>query len=127
MALIAIDTVVDIPGHVVVLEIVGVVSAVASGALKDGVVVRIGMARRAHVVRIAVAGRELRVLRVIERGAGPGCRVVAVLARGREELLLRRVARIRSVVVVGLVAANAGGGQRRVIVEIGRASCRERV
>ena len=97
------------------LEIVGVVSTVATRALENGVVVRVCMARRAHVVRVAMARRERRVLRVIERRSRPGCRVVAALACRWEELLLRRVSRVRRVVVVGLVAANAGDGQGCVI------------
>ena len=89
MALVTIHAVVDIPSHVIVLEIVRVVSAMTAGALEYGIVVRVRVARGAHVVRITVARGELRVLRVIERGAGPGRGVVAVLARRREELLLR--------------------------------------
>lgn len=98
------------------LEIIGVVAAVASRALEDGVVVRIRMARGAHVVGIAVTGRELRVLPVIERGSGPSRCVVAGLARGREKLWLRRVSWIRCVVVILLVAPNAVRRQRRVVV-----------
>jgi hypothetical protein len=39
MTLVTVDTVVDIPGHVIVLEVLRVVAAMASGALEDGVVV----------------------------------------------------------------------------------------
>jgi len=116
MTLVTVDAVVDIPRHVVVLEILRVIAAMTSGALEDGVVVRIGVARRAHIAGIAVAGRERRVLRVVKGGAAPGCRVVAVLAGRWEELRLCRMARIRGVVVVRLVAPDAGRGQRRVIV-----------
>ncbi len=116
VALIAIDAVVDVPRNVVVLEIVGVIAAMASRALEDGVVVRIRMARGAHVIGVAVAGRELRVLSVIECGPRPRCRVVAGLAGRREELRLRRVPWIRRVVVVRLVAPNAGRRQRGVVV-----------
>jgi hypothetical protein len=63
-----------------------------------------------------MARREWRVLRVIKRGAGPCGRVVAVLARRREELRLRFVARIRRVVVVGLMAADTRRRQSRVVV-----------
>ena len=116
MALIAINTVVDIPADIRVVEIGRVIVAMATGALEDGVVVRINVARGAHVIRIAVSGRELRVLRVIKRGAGPRRGVVAGRARGREELRLRLVAGVRRVVVVRLVAADARDRQRRVIV-----------
>ncbi len=116
VALVTIGAVVDVPRHVVVLEVVGVVAAMASGALEDGVVVRAGVACRADTVRIAMGHRELRVLRMVERGPGPGSRVVARLARGREELRLCRVSGIRRVVVVGLMTADTSGGQRRVVV-----------
>jgi len=116
MALVTIDAVVDISRHVVVLEVIRVVAAVTSRALEDRVVIGIDVARRAHPASVAVTGRELGVLRMVERGAGPGCRVVAVLAGGGEELRLRRVAGVCGVVVVGLMAADAGRGQRRVVV-----------
>jgi len=116
MTLVTVDAVVDIPRHVVVLEIIRVIAAMTSGALEDGVVVRIGVAGRAHIAGIAMAGREWRVLGVVKGGAAPGCGVVAVLAGCRKELRLCRVAGIRGVVVVRLVAPDAGRGQRRVVV-----------
>ncbi len=73
------------------------------------------MARGADVVGVAVTCWELRVLRVIECRARPRSGVVAVLARGREELWLRRMARIRGVVVISLMTANASRRQSRVI------------
>ena len=115
MTLVTINAVVDIPSDVVMVEIVGVVSAMTTGALEYGIVVRVGMAGRAHVVRIPMAGRKRRVLGVVEVGAGPGRRVVAVLACRGEELLLRGVSRVRRIVVIGLVAANAGDWQSCVI------------
>jgi len=60
--------------------------------------------------------REPCVLRMIERGSRPRSRVVAVLARRWEKLRLGFVARIRAVVVVSLVAADALRGQRTVVV-----------
>lgn len=71
MALIAVDAVVDIPVHIVVVEVARVVVSVAARALKDRVVVRVDVAGRADVIRVTVAGREGRVLRVIEGSAGP--------------------------------------------------------
>ena len=53
---------------------------------------------------------ERRVLRVVKRSARPCCRVVAGLAGCREELRLCRVSRIRCVVVIRLMASNAGRG-----------------
>ena len=115
MTLVTVNAVVDVTGHVIVLEIVGVVPTVTTGALVNRVVIRVCMAGGAHVVRVAMARRKLRVLRVVEGGAGPGRGVVAVLACGWEELLLRRVSRVRRVVVVGLVAADAGDRQGCVV------------
>jgi len=116
VTLIAVDAVVDVSRHVLVLEIIRVVAAVAARALEHGVIVRVDVASRADVVGPTVVRRKLRVLRVIERGAGPCRCVVAGLARGREELRLRRMARVCRVVVVRLVAANARRRQGRVIV-----------
>ena len=41
---------------------------------------------------------------------------MAVLTGSREELRLRRVAGVGAVVVIGLMTADAGGRQRRVVV-----------
>ena len=116
VTLITVDAVVDVSRNVVVVEVVRVIVAVASRALEYRVVIGIDVAGRAHTVGIAVTGRELRVLRVIERCTSPRGRVVAGLARSREELRLRRMSRTGRVVVIGLMAANARGRQRRVIV-----------
>jgi len=115
VALITIDAVVDIPADLRVLEVVGVVAPMAGGALEDGVVIGVGVARRADAVGIAVVHRELRVLRVIERCACPGRGVVTGCTGRREELRLSRVAGVGRVVVVGLVAADAGDWQGCVI------------
>ena len=56
MTLIAGSAVVYIPAHVRVLEIVGVVVAVAPGALKDRKVAQSGMAGRANSASVAMAG-----------------------------------------------------------------------
>ena len=116
MALITIHAVVDVSGHVGVLEIGRIVPAVASRALKDCVIIRVGMTRGADAIGVAVRDREGRVLRVIEGGARPGGCVVAVLARVGEELRLGRVARIGGVVVVSLMASDAGGRKGGVVV-----------
>ena len=110
MALIAVNAVVHIPVYVRVLEVVGVVAAMAGRALEYRVVVRIRMARGTNAVGVAMVNRELRVLRVIERGTSPGGRGMAGRAGGREELRLRGVAGIRGVVVIGLMAADTGRG-----------------
>ena len=71
-----------------------------------------------------MVNRELCVLRVIERCARPGGRVVASRAGRREELRLRGVAGIRGVVVIGLMAANTGRGQRGVVaVDVAVGAC----
>lgn len=116
MTLVTVDAVVHIPRHIVVLEVLRVVAAMTAGALEDGVVIRICVARRAHVAGIAMAGGERRVLGMVKGGAAPGCGVVAVLAGRGEELRLCRVAGIRGVVVIRLVATDASRGQRRVVV-----------
>lgn len=74
------------------------------------------MARRTDIVRIAVTGRERGVLGVIKCRARPGSCVVTGLAGRREKLRLRRVSRIRRVVVIGLMTADTGRGQSRVVV-----------
>ena len=116
VALVAIHAVVNIPLDVVVVEIVRVPTAVATGALENRVVIRIDMAGRTHSIGVAMVDRELRVLRVIERRVQPVSSVMTVLARRREELRLRGMPRIRGVVVVSLVAADAGRRQVGVIV-----------
>ena len=73
------------------------------------------MAGGAYVVSASMARWEWRVLGVIECRSRPGSHGVASLARSREELLLRTVARVRGVVVIGLMAADACDGQSRVI------------
>ena len=110
MTLVTIDAVVDIPVNVRVAEILGVVAAMAGRALEHRIIIRVRVTRGANTVCVAMGDREPGVLRVIESGAGPcGC-VVAVLARRREELRLSRVTRIGGVVVIGLVATDAGRG-----------------
>ena len=120
VTLIAGRAVVHIPAHVRVLEIVGVVVAMAPGALKDRKIAQRGVALRANPAGVAMAGWELRVIRVRERRIGPGvfCRIVAVQARGGEELRIRAAAVERNAVgvVVGRMTADTGGWQRRVIV-----------
>lgn len=52
---------------------------------------------------------------MIKRRTRPCAGGVTGLARGREKLRLRGVARVRCVVVIGLVTADAGRRQRRVV------------
>lgn len=73
------------------------------------------MARLADTAGISVTRRELCVLAVIESRTGPSGRVVAVLARGGEELRLCRVARVCGILIIRLVAAVASRWQRGVI------------
>ena len=93
------------------MEVGGVPAPVAARALEHRVIARIGMARGADSVGVAVARREVGV---IESRPCPGRGRMARSARGREAR--RRVIRIRRAVVVGLVAAHARGWQRRVVV-----------
>ena len=115
MTLITVDAVVDVTRHPLVTEVGGVVAAMATGALEDRVVIGIYMARGTNIVRVSVIGRELRVLRVVECRTSPGSCVVAALAGGGEELRLRGMARIRAVVVIRLVTADAERWQSRVV------------
>jgi len=73
------------------------------------------MAGGADVVSASMAGLEWRVLGVIECRSRPGSRGVASLARSREELWLRLVARVRGVVVIRLMAADTRDRQSRVV------------
>ena len=124
MALVAVDAVVHIPIYIRVTEIVRVIAAMAGRALEYRIVVRIRMACGADAIGVAMVNRELRVLRVIERRPSPGGRGMASRAGGREELRLRGVAWIRSVVVIGLMAADTGRGQRGVVtVDVAVGAC----
>ena len=115
MALVAIHAVVNVSADALVI-LIGLALGVTVGALEDGIVVRIDMAGRTHAVGIPVIGGELRVLRVIESRVQPARRRMARLAGGWDELRLRRVSRVRGVVVIRLVATNAGRRQSGVVV-----------
>ena len=56
MALVTVNAVVHIPVHVVVLEIVRVIVAMAARALEDRVVPSVNVTRGALAVRVAVVG-----------------------------------------------------------------------
>ena len=130
MTLVTVDAVVDIPVNLRMREILCVVATVAIRALEHRIVVRVRVARGANTVGVAVGDREARVLRVIEGCSRPRGRVVAGLACSREELRLRRVTGVRRVVVIGLVASDAGRGQRSVVtvdVAVGALPRRNRV
>ena len=115
MTLVTVDAVIDVTRDVLVTEVSRIVPTMATGALEHCVVIRIDMARGTNVVGVAVTRWERRVLRVIERRPRPGTRVVAVLAGSREELRLRRMARVGAGVVIRLMAADTGSRQSRVI------------
>ena len=115
MTLVTIDAVVHVPRNSGMREVCRVVPAMAPSALEDGIVGGIRVARRAYALCVPVSDRELRILRVVERCTGPSRSVVAILARIGEELRLRGVARVRRVLIVGLVATVASRRQRRVI------------
>ena len=127
MALVAVHAVVHIPVDLRMAKVVRVISAMALRALEDRIIVRIRMARQAHTVRIAVRNREARVLRMNKRRRQPSrSRVTGRALRRWEERRLRRVSRIHRGVVRGLVAANAGQRQRRVVVVHVTAGARHR-
>ena len=121
MAVVAINAVVHIPVRVRVLEVGGVVIAVTARALEYRVVSTIGVARGAYAVCVAMTGGKLRVGGVRERRAGPVARAHTVAGSalcGREESgVLRRGMRwIGCVVVIGLMAVDAGVAVEAVVV-----------
>ena len=111
MTLVTIHAVVNVPAHIGVTESRSVVIAVAACALKHRVIVGIRMASRADPVRVAMIHREVRM---IERCSRPRRRCMAGGAGRREPG--GSVVRIGRAVVVALVATDAGGRQRRVVV-----------
>ena len=115
MALVAIHAVVDVSPDALVI-LIGLRLGVTVGALENGVIIGICVTRRAYAVRVAVVDWKLRVLCVVERRVLPVGRVVTVLTSRREKLRLGRVSRIRRLVVIGLMAANARGRQRLIVV-----------
>ena len=115
MALVAVHAVIDVSTNTLMVPI-GLALGVAVRALENRIVIRVRVARRTHPVGIAVTDRKRRILRVIERSVQPVRGAVTTLARRREELRLRRVSGIGRVLVVGLVATDAGRRQRREIV-----------
>lgn len=115
MALVTVNAVVDVTLHAGMVA-VGLRRRVTVRALKDRIVIRIDMARRANVVGVTVVRWKRRVLRMIERCARPGRGVMAVLARRWEELRLCRMARVRRVAVIGLMATDARRRQGGVVV-----------
>ena len=113
MAVVAINAVVHIPVHVRVLEVSGVVIAMAARALEYRVVSTIRVACGAYAVCIAMAGGKLRVGGMRERRAGPIDRAHAVagpaLCGWEESGVLRRGMRWTGrAVVIGLMAGDAG-------------------
>ena len=72
MALVAVDAVVHISRHLLVVEVGRVIPAMTSRALENRIVVGVDVAGGAHIIGAAVIGGESRVLRVIEAGPSPG-------------------------------------------------------
>lgn len=110
MTLITVDAVVDVTPNALVL-LVGIGLGVAVGTGKDGVIVRVRVAGRAYAIGAPVVHREIGV---IEVRRDPRRRVVAGGAGSREAR--GHMVRIRSAVVVGLMARIAVGRQRGVVV-----------
>lgn len=116
MALITVNAVVHVPTYVRVVEIGGVVVAMAARALEDRIVTPVDVARRADAVCVAVVHRESRVVRVRECRTSPGARGMAGLASRREELRLRGMRRVCSAVVIGLMTRDAEVAVQAVVV-----------
>jgi len=109
---VTVHAVVHIPVHIRVLEVVGVIAAMAARALELRIVSADNVASRALAVCVAMVDGELRVLRVIKSRPGPIARAHAVAgpARcGREENAIRRrgMRRVSGAVVIGLMARYA--------------------
>ena len=112
MALITRRATVHIPIYVRVLEVAGVVIAMAACALENGVIRSICMARGAYAVCVAMTRGELGVIAVRERPGCPVDRAYAVAGPalcGWEEIgVLRRGMRWTGrAVVIGQMAGNA--------------------
>jgi len=81
MALVTIHAVIDVPGHIGVMETGGVPAPMAVRTLENRIIVSINVAGRANAIRAAVVQREPRV---VEGCARPCGRSMAGLARGRK-------------------------------------------
>lgn len=142
MALVAVDAVVHVPADALVLRI-GICFRVAVGTGKYRVIIRIGVAGRAHTVCVPMVNREVGVIPVcrdprcgvMASGAGSrkSCRRVVGISRASVIGLVARVAvRRQGRVVVVDVATGAGNGhvrsrqreRRVVVIEAGRYPCR---
>ena len=121
MALITRRATVHIPIYVRVLEVAGVVIAMAARALEYRVVSTVNVARGAYVVCVAVTGGEPGVVAVWERRPGPVDRAHTMAGPalcGREESRIRRrgMRWIGRAVVIGLMAGNARIAVQAVVV-----------
>lgn len=110
MALIAVDAVVNVVAHALMLRI-GLALAMATRASKYGVVGGVGVASGTHAIRIAMVGWEPGV---IEGRSLPGSGGVTGLAGSRE--VRRRVIWIGRGLIVGLVTGIAIRRNRGVVV-----------
>jgi len=113
VALIAVHAVIDIPTYVRVMEIGRVAASMASCALKNGVVTRIGVAGRAHSIGAAVAHGPPSV---IERSSRPSRGGVAGCTSRREHRRRGRMDRTVRRQVIRFMAAVTVSWQRRVVV-----------
>ena len=110
MALVAVHAVVDIAADAPMIAI-GVRLGVAIRALEDGVGRRIGMTRRTDAIRIAMIHWEPRVVESRAQPTG-GC---VTGGTSRRESSRHVIWVVRSL-VIGLVTAEAIGGDCRVVV-----------
>lgn len=110
MALVTVRAVVDIPTHIGMIEIRGIIVAMTTGALEHGVVARIRVAGGTHAIGVAVVRREVRMVECRSRPGGGG---MARITSRREPS--RCVVWIGGPGVIRLVTAIAGRGQRCVV------------
>ena len=121
MACIAVDAVVDVSADAIMSR-VGCGSSMASGAAKDGVIRRIGVARSADSICVTVIEREERMVAGRKRSWKPCRRCVARGAGGRPAS--RYVIWICSSCEIGLVARVAiSGSAREDIIDVALIAC----
>ena len=121
MTLVTRGAAVHIPIYVRVLEIAGVVVAMAARALEYRVVSTIDVTCGAYAVCIAMTGGKLRVVSVWERRTGPIARAHAVAGpalcnREERDVRARGMGWLCGPVVVGLMACTARVAVQTVIV-----------
>ncbi len=121
MALVTVDAVVYVPANLFMLEVVGIVAAMAARALEDRVITTINVAHGALVVCVAMTGWKPGVGGMWERRSGPIGRAHAVAGcalcdREERDVCSRGMGWIRCPVVVALMTRAARVAVQAVVV-----------